>query len=200
MPRPIDKDIAMYPILRFATEILLARKASPLGMFDAHVSTHRCWPWDLDPWVELNNGRTLTLYDLGRIPMALRNGTVRLMRENGWNITVAGNSLRYRRRVKGFQKFTMVSRMLGWDLRFFYVDQSIWSRGTCCNQMLLRGAITSPQGIVPPGQLMQKAGMSPDSPELPDWVTAWIAADALRPWPPVLPELTPAERTPDLPH
>lgn len=187
----------MYPLLRFATELLAARKAPVLGMLDAHVSTHRCWPWDLDPWIELNNGRTLTLYDLGRIPMALRNGTVGLMRANGWNITVAGNSLRYRRRIKGFQKFTMVSRMIGWDQRFFYVDQSIWSKGECCNQMLLRGAITSAKGMVPPAQLMQAAGIAADSPPLPDWVTAWIAADAKRPWPPELPEQM--VRTPDLP-
>jgi hypothetical protein len=28
-------------------------------------------------------------------------------------------------------------------------------------------------------------GFSPESPALPDWVQAWIDADAGRPWPPV---------------
>ncbi len=190
----------MYPLLRFASGMIQARKQRPLTPFEPHVSTHRCWPWDLDPWIELNNGRTLTLYDLGRLPMALRTGMIRVMRENGWNITVAGNTVRYRQRIRAMQRFTMVSRLHGWDGRFFYMDQSIWSKGTCANQMLLRGAITSPGGIVPPGRLFEVAGLSPDSPPLPEWVAAWIAADALRPWPPELPPIPADERTPDLPR
>ena len=64
----------MYPLIRFAKELVKFRNAPKLGPLDAHVSTHMCWPWDLDPWIELNNGRTLTLYDLGRIPLAVRTG------------------------------------------------------------------------------------------------------------------------------
>ena len=58
----------MYPFLRMFKEMARASRMPPLGLFDTHVSHHLCWPWDLDPWVELNNGRTLTLYDLGRLP------------------------------------------------------------------------------------------------------------------------------------
>jgi acyl-CoA thioesterase FadM len=189
----------MYPLLRFGKEMLKFRRAPRIGVLDAHVSTHRCWPWDLDPWIELNNGRTLTLYDLGRIPMAVRTGIIDTMRANKWGITVAGNTVRYRRRIKAFEKFTMVSRTLGWDGRFLYMEQSMWRGGECCNHMLLRGAITSANGIVPPAQLMQAAGRDATSPALPDWVQAWIAADAQRPWPPVMPPISPTERTDDLP-
>ncbi len=189
----------MYPLLRFAKETLKYRRAPRIGALEPHVSTHRCWPWDLDPWIELNNGRTLTLYDLGRIPMAIRTGIIGTMRENGWGITVAGNSVRYRRRIRAFDRFTMVSRTLGWDERFLYMEQSMWRNGECCNHMLLRGALTSAKGIVPPAQLMLAAGRDPQSPELPGWVQAWAAADGQRPWPPVLPEILASDRTDDLP-
>ena len=62
----------MYPFVRMAKEIRKSRRAGPLGLTDTHVSRHICWPWDLDIWMELNNGRTLTLYDLGRLPMSMR--------------------------------------------------------------------------------------------------------------------------------
>jgi len=189
----------MYPLLRFAGETLKYRKAPRLGVLDAHVSTHRCWPWDLDPWIELNNGRTLTLYDLGRIPMAIRTGLIGTLRTKGWGITVAGNSVRYRRRIRVFHRFTMVSRTLGWDSRFVYMEQSMWRKGECCNHMLLRAAITSPDGIVSPARLMEAAGERPESPALPGWVSAWIAADAKRPWPPVLPALATTDPKDDLP-
>jgi acyl-CoA thioesterase FadM len=100
----------MYPIFRFAKEMLAVRRAPALGPFGVHVSHHRCWPWDLDPWMELNNGRTLTLYDLGRIPAAARTGLVGAMRRNGWGMTVAGAAVRYRRRIRVFRRFQMRSR------------------------------------------------------------------------------------------
>ena len=178
----------MYPLIRFGKELIKFRNAPKLGPLDTHISTHICWPWDLDPWIELNNGRTLTLFDLGRIPMAVRTGLVHTLREHGWGITVAGNSTRYRRRIRGFDRFTMLSRMIGWDHRFFYIEQSMWRKGECCNHMLLRMACTGPGGIVTPAEFFAAYGHDPHSPELPDWVQAWVAADAQRPWPPVIPD------------
>lgn len=178
----------MYPLIRFAKEMLKYRNAPGLGPVDPHISTHICWPWDLDPWIELNNGRTLTLYDLGRIPLAMRSGLIPILKQKGWGITVAGNSTRYRRRIRMFDRFTMVSRMIGWDHRFIYMDQSMWKGGECCNQVLIRSAVTSAKGIVPPSEVVAALGHPPESPELPTWVAAWIEADAARSWPPELPE------------
>lgn len=177
----------MYPLLRFAYQMVKFRNAPPLGVLDAHISTHHCWPWDIDPWIELNNGRTLTLYDLGRLPMAHRTGLVHLLRQQKWGITVAGNSTRYRRRIRAFDQFTMVSRTVGWDQRFFYIDQSMWRKGDCCNQMLVRMAITDDAGIVSTERVLAAWGRPMASPELPEWISGWIAGDARRPWPPALP-------------
>ena len=174
----------MYPIFRFLKEIYKFRNAPALGLLDTHVSHHRCWPWDLDPWIELNNGRTLTLYDLGRIPMGIRSGLTGMLRAKDWGITVAGNSTRYRKRIKAFQRFEMRSRCVGWDARFFYIEQAMWLGNDCANHILIRSAITSSQGIVPPAQVLAVMGHDPDSPELPGWVQGWITAEAERIWPP----------------
>lgn len=178
----------MYPLIRFAKELLKFRNAPALPPTGTHVSTHICWPWDLDPWIELNNGRTLTLFDLGRIPLARRTGMIPVLRANNWGITVAGNSTRYRKRIRAFDRFTMLSRMVGWDHRFVYMEQSMWKGGECCNQVMIRSAITSDKGIVPPAEVVRALGHEMESPALPDWISAWIAADAERPWPPAIPE------------
>ncbi|MBD3677598.1 MAG: acyl-CoA thioesterase [Rhodobacteraceae bacterium] len=175
----------MYPIVRMVKELALHARSAPLPPDGTHVSYHLCWPWDLDVWMELNNGRTLTLFDLGRIPMAMRMGLTRVLREKRWGITVAGSSVRYRRRVRLFDRVEMRSRVLGWDERFLYVEQTMWrSNGACANQILLRNAITGPNGIVPTADVAAALGISAESPELPGWVKAWIDADAERPWPP----------------
>lgn len=174
----------MYPFLRMARVMALARRQPEMGLFDTHVSQLICWPWDLDPWVELNNGRTLTLYDLGRLPLARRTGVERVLREKGWGLTVAGSSTRYRKRVTMFMRLTMRTRCLGWDHRFLYMEQSMWRGEDCASQVLIRSAIISKAGMVPPRELARAMGVAEEGPELPGWVKAWIEAEAQRPWPP----------------
>lgn len=176
----------MYPIVRLFKEQIKFRNAPPMGLFDTHVSHHICWPWDIDPWMELNNGRTLTLFDLGRMPFSTRTGMFRAMRANGWGMAVAGNSTRYRRRVRMFHRFSTETRLLGWDRRFLYVEQSMWRKGQALNHILIRLAATDENGILPPEKLIAAMGYpGRECPEMPRWVRAWIDADSHRPWPPV---------------
>jgi len=174
----------MYPIFRFAKEMAIHARAGTLGPGGIHVSSHICWPWDVDPWMELNNGRVLTLYDLGRIPMVKRSGFLKVFKQKGWTIAVAGSSVRYRRRVRMFQRFTMQSAILGWDQRFWYLQQTMWRQGEATSSVLLRLAMTDKNGILSPAHMAGELGWSEVSPALPDYVTAWIEAEAKRPWPP----------------
>ena len=174
----------MYPYLRLAKEILKYRTAPRLPLLGTHVSHHICWPWDLDPWNELNNGRTLTIYDLGRIPLARRAGIDKALAAQRWGLAVAGVSVRYRKRVKAFRRIEMHSRCIGWDSRFIYIEQSMWLGPECASHILVRSAITSSQGIVAPARLLEAMGPDTVSPALPVWVNAWIEAEAVRPWPP----------------
>jgi acyl-CoA thioesterase FadM len=182
----------MYPFIRMAYQFWRHRKDPPLGLTDTHVSRHLCWPVDIDVFLELNNGRTLTLFDLGRIPLARRIGMDKVLRDKGWGLAVAGASVRYRRRITTFQTITMKSRGVTWDDRFFYVEQSMWTaKGECSNHALIRSAVTSRGGIVPPAQLVAALGWTGPPPPVPGWIAAWIAADAERPWPPMTADVIP---------
>ncbi|TCP58702.1 acyl-CoA thioesterase FadM [Rhodovulum bhavnagarense] len=175
----------MYPFLRLAKEFYVHRNDPALPLTGTHVSHHLCWPWDLDLWMELNNGRTLTLLDLGRLPLARRVGLIAVMKSQGWGLTMAGVSVRYRRRVRMFDRFHTRSRCIGWDERFIYIEQGMWRGGECCNHALYRAAVTDANGIVTPDRVMRAMGLDVASPPLPGWVSAWIEAEAKRPWPPM---------------
>ncbi len=142
-------------------------------------------PWDIDIWRELNNGRTLTLYDIGRSGLAVRTGLDRILMANRWSLTMAGSSVRYRKRVRMFDRITITSRALGYDDRFFYLQQNMTVRGTVTSSALMRAALTGASGLVPPARLIEVMGMSEWNPALPEWVGNWIEAEATRPWPPV---------------
>jgi acyl-CoA thioesterase FadM len=177
----------MYPFARMFWQLYLHRKSPPLPLTGTHVSYHYCLPWDIDMWRELNNGRTLTLYDLGRIPLAGRVGLIGVLRRKRWGLTMAGASVRYRRRVRAFERVEMRSRLIGWDARFMYLEQSMWNaRGECASHILYRAAVTGRAGIVPTADLLAALGQDQAvTPPLPDWVRAWIAAEETRPWPPM---------------
>ncbi|MBE3638978.1 acyl-CoA thioesterase [Mangrovicoccus algicola] len=174
----------MYPFIRMAVDLWVFRKAPPLSPLEPHSTTHHVWPWDLDIFLELNNGRTLTLYDVARVVQARRAGLWETLKREGWGMTVAGLSVRYRRRVRVFQKVESRVRLVAWDARFFYLDQSMWRKGECTSQILVRIAVTGEAGIVPTDRVLDAMAYRGRKPEAPDWVQAWIEAEAARPWPP----------------
>lgn len=174
----------MYPIFRLCWQFWKTRKLPPLPLNGTHISHHWCLPWDLDPWRELNNGRTLTLYDMGRLPLARRVGLIKTLKTQRWGLTMAGVSVRYRKRVKCWQKVEMRSRAIGWDDKFFYILQSMWVDEVCANQALYRSAVTGKQGMVHPSEVLGVMNIDEKALTLPDWVQNWIDADATRPWPP----------------
>lgn len=176
----------MYPFIRMAASVFKHRKGGEFAMTDTLESQHICWPWDLDMWMELNNGRSLTLYDLGRVPLAMRTGLGKTLMDRKWLMTMAGVTVRWRRRVRMFDRVTMKSRALCWDDKFFYIEQSMWLKnGECASHVLYRVAVTDKNGIVRPPRVAEAMGITDPSPTPPDWVQAWITAENLRPWPPM---------------
>ena len=90
----------MFPFVRMIKDIVLARNLPPLADFsEIHESTHICWPWDIDFFGEMNNGRVLTIYDLGRFASAQRGGLIKALYVNKWGLAMAGAMVRYRRRL-----------------------------------------------------------------------------------------------------
>lgn len=174
----------MYPYLRFAYHLMKAARAPRQDPFDAHVLHTRVWPQDLDPWLELNNGRTLSLYDLGRIAMFKQAGLSDLMAREGWRGTVAGVSVRYRKRVTLWSKVRIHTRLAGLDHRFVYTVQSMWAGDTCTSQVLMRSAILENGRMIPMSRVAEALNHDRPLPELPAWVSAWIEAEDTRPWPP----------------
>lgn len=174
----------MYPIFRMAFHSLRHRNAPMLAPEEPHISQHICWPVDIDLWWELNNGRTLTLYDLGRIQLARRLGILKTLRQNNWRMTMAGVTARYRRRMLMFDRFEMRSKAIGHDGRFLLLQQSMWKGDEAVSSVLYRVAVVNENGIVPSAEVIEAMGLGDWNPNLPDWVVEWGAAENKRIWPP----------------
>jgi hypothetical protein len=80
---------------------------------------------------------------------------------------VAGSSVRYRARIRPFQRFELRTRLLGWDERFIYIEQAMWRGETPCNHALMRTGVTEKGRLVETGRVAEAMGLSPASPPLP---------------------------------
>ncbi|WP_366656074.1 thioesterase family protein [Fodinicurvata sp. EGI_FJ10296] len=142
--------------------------------------TFRCWPHDLDGNFHMNNGRFLTLMDLGRLDLVVRAGFTGSMRKNGWMAVIGGAMIRYRRSIAPFERFHLTSRLIGWDDRWFYIRQRFErADGTLIAVALVRGAYRTRDGAVSVPTVMQALGLPAESPALPEAVGHFAASDAV---------------------
>ena len=182
--RPRSDFGQMYPYIRLGLVLLRTRRVRGKSLLDTAISHHRAWPWDTDMFGELNNGRILTQFELGRWGLAVEIGLLQEMRRRRAAFAVAGVSVRYRRRIPLWARYRVETRPLGWDEKYLYLEQTMWMGDVPAHQMLLRAAIVTASGTLPMPELASALGHPAASPPLPDWARNWIEAEATRPWPP----------------
>lgn len=126
----------------------------------------RVFPNDLDVFLHLNNGRYLTLMDLGRMDYVLRCGLGRLMRERGWYAVAAAVEIRYLRPVQIARRVTLVTRLADWDNVSFAMEQRFESGGKLCARAFISGQVRRGRERVPPAELWKALGWQvPEAPE-----------------------------------
>jgi len=172
----------MYPYLRLIRILARKRQNKVFKVNDKSVVKLRVCLVDIDPFLELNNGRYLTMMDFGRFDVAIRTGLWKVLKEKKWGLAVAGASVRFRQRLKLFQKYELHSQVIGHDDKWFYFHQKMVRNERIHASALIRAAITSKEGIVKTEEVLKTINSSEILPEVPEWVKAWAKADEMRPW------------------
>ena len=109
------------------------------------------------------------------------------MKKQRWGLTVAGTSIRYRKRITPFEKYETRTRIATGDERFVYIEQGMFKKnGDCASHVLFRTAVVSKGRAVPTEELIKALNITEPRPAPAQWVTNWIDAEATRIWPPEL--------------
>lgn len=140
----------------------------------------RTLPTDIDVLRHMNNGRYLSLFDLGRWDLLVRTGLADAMSKHGWYAVVSSETITFRKSLGLWQRFTLESRLIGHDDRAIYlehravVDGEIYARAIIRARMLKRSG-----GSLGHEELFAAVGRPEGLPEVPDWVHEWAAASTL---------------------
>lgn len=170
----------MYPYYRTVKVLTRAYFSKKQTLSDKTIIHFRVNLFDIDLYPELNNGRHLTLMDLGRYDFGLKVGLFNVLKEQNWGLMVAGNFTRYRRRITLFQKFELHTELVGYDEKWYYFYQQTVKNGITHSSALIRTAVTSKSGIVPAAKVAE--AMKIDfKPSVPDWVKDWIRLNEVSP-------------------
>jgi acyl-CoA thioesterase FadM len=167
----------MNLLLRLILVLLRARRAPRLGPLDESVIHSRVLPTDLDLNLHLNNGRYLTLMDLGRVDLIVRMGVVGELRRRRWNPVIASLTVRFRRSLGLWQTFAIHTRLVCWDERWFYMEQRFVRQGEEVARAIVKAAFVGPEGRVLPQQLVDASPWALESPPMPEGVRMWVGAE-----------------------
>ena len=149
-----------------------------INFSDKIVLTLRILPNDLDVNRHLNNGRYLTILDLGSIDLFLRSGVfVRAIRY-GFRPMIGGLIVTFRKGLSIFERYKLTMQLKAWDDHWNYfqfefrkIDGQLSAAG------YFKGALVSKNGFVPNNIADDIFGYMRDSCKLPVAVENWIKAE-----------------------
>jgi acyl-CoA thioesterase FadM len=161
--------------LWFRLLLMLLRRPwrKPVGGLDTTVVKMRVWPLDLDFNRHVTNGRYFTMADVGRMDYVLRSGAYKVaLRHKAFPI-VGDVWGKFRRELRLFEAFEIHSRMLGWDDKWVFVEHRFMRKERVIGVVMMRGLFRSAKGLVDPQEFIAEMNLAPQSPPLPDWLSAW---------------------------
>jgi|ERR1700730_2570338 len=167
----------MNLILRLLIVLATAMFRGPLGLDDTSRVQLRVLPNDLDLNLHMNNGRYLTVMDLGRIDFLIRAGSPRLFLRNRWQPLIGGTIIRYRFGLHAFKKFEVATRILCWDEKWFYFEQRVESSQGVAAIALSKALVRDRTGTVSPDSVLRLVGIAAERPDTTLSVSRWLAAE-----------------------
>jgi len=169
----------MHMFFRTLLHSLLSRFGPRIGHYDVARTRFVTSPTDLDILRHMNNGVYLSIMDVARFDMLHRTGVWKIFMERGWYPVVVAETISFRKSLTVGQRFTVESRILGFDAKAVYVEQrfvrpdasgapEIYAHGFIRGRFLKRTG-----GVVPIEELQAAVGIAPDNVTVPAWLLEW---------------------------
>ena len=167
----------MKLIFRLIWLFLTQSRRSRVDVLGPATTPLRVFPNDLDIFLHVNNGVYLTFADLGRTDLMLRSGIFHKIRQFGWHPVAAAATVRFRKSLTLGQRFTITTRIVGWDTKSIYIEQIFKRADVLVAQVLVDARFLSKTGgRISTDDVLELLQVDKQSPPLPAPVERWIAS------------------------
>ena len=144
-----------------------------LGILDEDSIRFRVLPNDIDINLHMNNARYLSLMDYARTHLLARTRLLEHIVQSRWQPMVGAIWITYRRSLPLFARFTITSRMICWDDRWFYIEQTFTGKDGLAAVGWVKGVLRNSKGIVAPQSVIEGVSPGTRSPAMPEGMANW---------------------------
>ena len=145
----------------------------PLGILEEDSLHMRVWPNDIDLNLHLNNARYLSWMDYGRMHLLARTQLLNDILRARWTPLVGAVWMTYRRSLGLFAPFTLASRLVCWDDRWFYMEQIFTGHAGLAAVGWVKGLLRGPEGNLEPQRILERVSPGIVSPPIPEAIATW---------------------------
>jgi acyl-CoA thioesterase FadM len=149
------------------------RPLAPMGVLDEDRLRLRVLPNDIDINLHMNNARYLNIMDYARTHLLARTRLLEHIIQSRWQPLVGAVWITYRRSLPLFSAFSIASRMVCWDEKWFYLEQTFTGRDGLAAMGWVKGVLRNSGGIVDPQQVIEGVAPGLLSPPMPDTIATW---------------------------
>lgn len=161
----------------FKKKLRLPEENSELGLM--------VLPTDLDSNWHMNNGRYLTIMDLGRLDLILRSGILKMMLHHKAVPILSAATIRYRLPLHPFQSYILQTRIIWWDKKWAYIEQRFLihkgeKAGAVAAIALVKGNFfcKKTKSVMPIETVLESIGQdNVDAPACPKHLKDWMDAE-----------------------
>ena len=160
--------------LRLLWQLLFGGRRTRVPPLGPCRTPFRVLPSDLDVLLHVNNGVYLSMMDLARVDLMQRSGLMHEVNARGWYPVVTAQTIQYRRSLKLFDRFDIVTRVLAWTDKAILIEQRFERSGETVAHALMRGRFLSRAGgNVTISDLIAVAGNPAAPTDVPDYALRW---------------------------
>ena len=168
----------MNLIFRTIGQWFRSRRASKLHVHDVGRTDFRVLPTDLDVLGHMNNGVYFSIMDLGRMDLMIRAGSWARLTEHGFYPVASNETITFRKSLQPWQRFTLETRIVGYDDKATFVEQRFVVDGEIYAQGIAKARFLKKGGTVSLAELAELTGADV-SLTPPAWVAAWSTGATL---------------------
>lgn len=149
------------------------KQATNKGFFDTITRTFRVGFRHIDFNLHINNAKYLMFLEKARWDHAIQTNTFNPLLKNKLNFIVAGVEVGYIREIGLFKKFDVETTYLGWDEKYFYLEQKCVVKGKLCNYSLVKAVFVQKGKVVSPNKVMEILPIEQRPQQLPEHMQIW---------------------------
>lgn len=171
----------LYPNYRILKFYIKSKFITNINLLETSTLNMRVNFLDIDPFMEMNNGRYLTIMDVGRINHGFCTGFNDDVIKHRLGFTVVGTSIKYRYRLPLWRKFKMTSTIIGIDTKWFYWHHEFYSDDRITTAAIVRTGVLYKSKLIKIDELERLITKKIKKIEIPSWVESWTKSDKLIP-------------------